>query len=308
MAKSAIGVDLMGSDSSPDLLFSGVLEACENLGPSYEFVLFACEEVFSRHTMTPSMTPIIAESVITMDDEPLLAVRRKKDSSLCLGLEALRKKRIGAFLSAGNTGALVAASVLKLKRSPSIDRPALLAFLPTFERSFLLLDVGASLSFTAERLLECAVMGEKAAKEILKIEAPRLALLNIGVELAKGTKEIRRAHELLRSHYKDTGLFIGNVESRDIFRDVADVIITDGFTGNIVLKTVEGTSSLILSSLKEKLKEDSETLFPQFNYSNYPGGLLYGVEGLVMKCHGEGKKSAMTKSLLAAAHLLSSKA
>lgn len=315
----------MGSDSSPSVLFKAVIQAAELLGPSNSFVLFATQEVVDKlsqeyHPALSSLhsAPIIFHIVteeITHNDEPLYAVRHKKGSSLILGIRLLKKRQIDAFVSAGNTGALIASSTLSLRMIPGIDRPALLAIMPAKNGRLAVLDVGGNVACKAKHLAQFAKMGAAFQRCNYHIQKPRIGLLNIGVESKKGTSELRQAYQLLSESSLDPQArmeFAGNIEAREVFKGKIDVLVTDGFTGNVLLKTTEGISSFIFQSLIEACHQDSSEAFrlslenmkSHFNYAEYPGAILCGVNGIVMKCHGNASTKAMYSGIIGAANLV----
>jgi phosphate acyltransferase len=284
-----IGVDLLGSDSSPELL----LEAVEELDVVAELVTFGPDRF----------------EEITTDDHPLLALRRKRDASIPSAMRALRDGDIDAFVSLGNTGALVASAAFTLPMLPGVDRPGLLTTLPTLSGSLAVLDVGANISLKPRQYLQFARLGAAYQQCTADIRHPRVGLLNIGTERIKGTRGIRDAHELL--HSSDLS-FVGNVEGRDAFTGDIDVLVTDGFSGNIFLKTAEGISMFILNHLREafgdavtpQVEEVLGDLNRHFNYAEYPGALVAGVDGVVVKCHGFSSKQAIQNGIRGAIRLV----
>ncbi|PIS01410.1 MAG: phosphate acyltransferase [Chlamydiae bacterium CG10_big_fil_rev_8_21_14_0_10_35_9] len=299
-----IGVDLMGSDNSPETLLDAVCEFA-SLRKSTHFYLFAKEQLEKKLPNTPNIHFIIAKQSIEMNENPLLAIRRKKDSSICIGMHHLKSNNIDAFISAGNTGALVTAAKTILGMQPSILRPALLATVPTKERPLAVLDVGANIELKPIHLMQFAQMGVAYLKE-KGIERPRVGLLNIGAEKLKGTSLLQEAFVML-SKLDETHhfTFVGNIEGKEVFQGVVDVLITDGFTGNVFLKTAEGIASLILDRLQENISKDIfNNLQSQLNdlqkhlhYTEYPGAILCGVNGLVVKCHGYSSPDAFVKGI-----------
>lgn len=302
----------MGCDTQPEEIARAIASFVADIPASFSVVLLG-----TSLTLPPISNPrieyVLAEEFIGMDEDPLHAIRRKKNSSLCQGVQMLQEKEIDAFISAGNTGALIASATLTLSKLPGIDRPALLTLLPTVgAQSVAVLDVGANTSAKAEHLLQYAAMGI-AFQKSCGVEHPTVGLLNIGSEAGKGTPEVREAYRHLSEwNLADPSrpIFIGNVEGRDAFNGHVDVIVTDGFTGNIFLKTAEGIASFILS----QIEEEKETYAPladllsglrkRLHYAEYPGAVVCGIEGIVMKCHGDGRPSAFRESLKEICHLL----
>lgn len=300
----------MGSDSSPNMLYSAALSAAKKLPQNSSLLLLATEEIFHALSLNLKENTFHEEGAkidfhlvseeISMEEDPLTSVRRKKDSSLVQGIRLLKKKRIDAFVSCGNTGALLAASSLILPHFKGVRRPALLAILPTKHSPVSVLDVGGNVSCTSTDLLAFAEMGALFVKEHFGKTNPSVALLNIGSESKKGTALLRQTHQLLsesRLHFQ------GNIEPRDIYLGKVDLVVTDGFSGNILLKTAEGTASLLLEYLNSSpiaSNELLEQLKKHFSYREYPGALLLGVEGIVVKCHGESSEASVIAGILAA--------
>ncbi len=293
-----IGLDLMGSDEDSSFVLSSLVPILKSLEHSAHFVLFGEEKNKEVLESIPFVSYQISTEVVHMDENPLLAVRRKKGSSLHLGMRALKNKEIQAFISMGNTGALMATARLHLDTLPKISRPALLTLLPTKNTEMVILDVGANTTCKGSHLVEFAAMGI-AYQKARGIKEPKVGLLNIGTEALKGPPELQKAYKLLSKAYP---FFYGNVEGRDAFEGLVDVLVTDGFTGNIFLKTSEGIARLLLEKLSaySQLKE----LRSRLDYSEYPGALLAGVNGLVIKCHGTAKSASFHHSLTSAFYLL----
>lgn len=307
--EARIGVDLMGSDISPHVLLHAVLEYFQN--ETISLALLGTEEVFSNITPAKHISFILAKEVISMEDDPLSAIRLKKNSSLSLGIQMLQKKELDGFISLGNTGALIASATMSLSLLPGIDRPALLTLMPTKRKEMAVLDVGANITFKTEHLYQFALMGI-AFQKSRGIANPVVGLLNIGAEEKKGTLELREAYQKLQTlNQNETPLFIGNIEGRDVFKGDIDVLVTDGFTGNIFLKTSEGTATFIFDELQEKIKQVPDSLSNVFSllkqrlhYADYPGAILCGVDGIVIKCHGESTPQSLINSIKGASSLV----
>ena len=315
----------MGSDSSPETLFAGVLEASKQLDASSTLVVFTRQDVWDSLQQAvdasiegASIELVAAEDFITMDDAPLRAIRQRRKSSLVLGIRALRDGHIDALVSAGNTGALIAASTVLLNRLPGIHRPALMTVLPSEEGSVAVVDVGGHVHPKPQHLLQFALMGAAYQQCGRSMAKPRVGLLNIGTEALKGTAEHRETFALLSQWAEGDGSpipiqFCGNVEGRDVFRGVVDVLVTDGFTGNVFLKTAEGVSAFLLDRIRAAVsavpgdnaaKGAVEALAKHVNYDEYPGAIVCGVEGVVVKCHGYSSSLAMANGVLGAASLV----
>ncbi len=265
-----IGVDLMGSDNAPQTLLSALKELF--LPPNV--ALFA----IGPFEFTKEAAPfgyISASDVIGMDEHPLLALRRKKNASIPVGMRLLKEGKLDAFVSAGNTGALVSAAKMIVGTLPTILRPSLLALMPTKKNPVAVLDLGANVEAKAKHLVQFAKVGV-AFQKMRGIQSPKVGLLNIGTEALKGTSELRDAYNELK---KQRSLnFAGNIEGKTVFDGDVDVLVTDGFTGNVFLKTAEGIAGLILE--KMQIANGQKVLPP------IPGAILSGIRGLVVKCHG----------------------
>lgn len=315
-----IGVDLMGSDTSPKDLFEAVKQTAQKI-PQASFVLFLTEAVRdelaslyppSYFSLSSHLQFQLVSDIIRMDDDPLPAVRQKNNASLTVGIRCLKKRHLDAFVSAGNTGALIAASTLELPLLPGIKRPALLALLPSEKGGVAVIDVGGNVSCKTRDLAQFAQLGV-AYQQCLGIRQPRVGLLNIGVESQKGTSGIRQAYDLMRSMAQAGKiLFLGNVEGSDVFRGEVDVLVTDGFTGNVLLKVSEGVSSFILRQLRRRLHEVVpeqegsilQTIEPQFDCEEYPGAIVCGVDGVVVKCHGQSSIKGFLRGIEGAVRLV----
>lgn len=326
-----IGIDLMGGDNSPTLLFEAVFLAAQQQVPSLTFILFATQPVIDdlqvRYALLMSSLVISriefcsVTEVIAMDDDPLPAVRSKKGASLIVGMRMLKKRLIDAFLSNGNTGALIAAAALLLPKLLGMNRPALLALLPTRKNNVAIIDIGGNLYCKAHHLVQFAQIGAIYLRCSEGIATPTVGLLNIGIESKKGTKELRQAYQTLQEMSSQAVLqgkepsfhFAGNVEGREVFDGDIDLLVADGFTGNVLLKTAEGVAGFMLDSLKEirdkstsqsKLKShiDGEhaidELMTKFDTQEYPGAIICGVDGIVIKCHGNASPEAIYNSII----------
>ncbi len=294
----SIGLDLMGSDEDSTSVLTSLIPILESLKHSAHFTLFGEEKNREELQSIPFISHQISPDVVLMDEDPLLAVRRKKRSSLHDGMRALKGKTIQAFISMGNTGALMATARLHLKTLPRITRPALLTLIPSKNTETVILDVGANSSCKSSHLIEFAAMGV-AYQKARGIKTPRVGLLNIGEEAIKGPPELQKAYKALAKAYP---YFHGNVEGRDAFEGLVDVLVTDGFTGNVFIKTSEGIARLLLDELTEY--SHLKHLRNRLDYSEYPGALLAGVNGLVIKCHGTASAASFPHSLTSAITLL----
>ncbi len=324
-----IVLDAMGSDKAPDPEIRGAILACRQLDvrvhlvgpedvlrPKLREALKATER--PGFPGTPGKKPrlpifmVQASEWISMEDKAAQAVRSKRDSSMRVGLKMVREGRAAGFITAGNTGAAMATAKMVLGSLAGVDRPALTAMLPTSTgQPCVLLDVGANVDCDPENLVQFAVMGHMYAKNVLHVAQPRVGLLSIGEEDSKGNSLTRDTLPLLRG----LGLnFIGNVEGRDLFNGHADVVVCDGFVGNVALKTSEGLAKLVSSSLRESLKMTvtsqvgamlSQKAFKAFksrlDYSEYGGAPLLGVRGVCVVGHGSSNERAVMNGIRVAA-------
>jgi phosphate acyltransferase len=299
-----LAIDAMGGDHAPKEIVLGAMKAV-NAFDDIHITLVGDEEKIKEHVSGHERIHILhTDEVILGTDEPVRAVRRKKNASMVVAARQVAEGHADACISAGNTGALVAAGLFVVGRIEGIERPALSPTLPTIGgEGFLLLDVGANADARPEHLLQFAIMGSIYSEKVRGISKPRVGLLNIGTEEKKGNELAKQSFELLQN--ADIH-FIGNVEARDLLDGVADVVVTDGFTGNMVLKTIEGTAlsmfkmlkSTLTANLKSKLaaavlKPDLVQLKNKLDYSEYGGAGLFGLKAPVIKAHGSSDANAV---------------
>lgn len=303
-----IAIDAMGGDHAPKEVVLGAVKAVEHMD-NLEIVLTGDESKIKEYTSEyPAISIIHTKEQITSEDEPVRAVRKKKDSSLVLMANEVKQQRADACISAGNTGALMSAGLFIVGRIKGIDRPALSPTLPTVDGSgFLLLDVGANVDAKAQHLQQYGLMGSVYMQKVRNIDKPRVGLLNVGTENGKGNDLTKKAYDLLQQLPIN---FIGNVEARDLLNGVADVVVTDGFSGNIALKTVEGTALTLFSMIKEKFMTNTKTklaailaknelkgLKDELDYSEYGGAALFGLKAPVIKAHGSSNSQAIFSAI-----------
>jgi glycerol-3-phosphate acyltransferase PlsX len=308
MANLKIAVDVMGGDSAPAEIVKGALEAAHQFNQE---IILVGDEAIIRQEMAGCPDKLVsvvhASEVISMSESPSVAVRRKKGSSIVRAVHLLKEGTTAALVSAGNTGAVMAAGVLFLGLIVGIDRPALATTLPSKGGWTLLLDVGANVDCKTYHLLQFAIMGYLYAQEILGIHNPRVGLLSIGEEETKGNELTLAAYPLLAN----AGInFIGNVEGRDIYQDTVNVVVCDGFVGNIVLKSVEGMSAAFMQMMKEETTKKwfaragfAMTMFAlrdfrrRLDYAEYGGAPLLGVNGVIIVCHGSSTSRAIKNAI-----------
>lgn len=304
-----IAVDAMGGDHAPKEIVEGVFQAVEDF-KDVEFLLYGDEVKMAPYLKQHERVQVIhCSEVIEGTDEPVRAVRRKKDASMVRMAQAVADGEADACVSAGNTGALMAAGLFIVHRIDGIDRPALATTLPTLDGAgFDMLDLGANADAKPENILQYAIMGSIYAKQVRGIEKPTVGLLNIGTEDKKGNDLTKQAFKLLKEQ-NDIN-FIGNVEARELLNHAADVVVTDGFTGNMVLKTIEGVAGNIFAMLKEEflsstktkvaammMKNNLKNLKTKMDYSEYGGAPLFGLKAPVIKAHGSSKAQAIYSAI-----------
>ncbi len=303
-----IALDAMGGDNAPKEIVAGAIKAVQAF-PDIEILLVGDEKQINPFLTEKERISILhTEEQILATDEPARAVRRKKNASMVLCANEVKEQKADAFISAGNTGALMATGLFVVGRINGIERPALAPTLPTIGGDgFLLLDVGANVDAKPEHLVQYGIMGSIYMEKALGIVEPRVGLLNIGTEEKKGNDLTKKTFEELKNAPIN---FIGNVEARDLLDGVCDVVVTDGFTGNMVLKTIEGTAlsmfkmlkEVMTSSLKTKLaagamKPELRGLKNKLDYSEYGGAALFGLNAPVIKAHGSSDSNAIYNAI-----------
>ncbi|MEJ6512736.1 MAG: phosphate acyltransferase PlsX [Acidimicrobiales bacterium] len=312
-----IAVDAMGGDNAPTAIVAGARRAVEELGIPVVLVGRAAEL-----GDTGGLEVIEASEVIEMDADAGSSVRKMKDSSLVRAAEAVRDGKASAMVSAGNTGATMASALLRMGRIKGVQRPAIATPIPVpgADTPTVLLDAGANAECSAEWLVQFAQMGAVFAKQRFGISAPRVGLLSIGEEPTKGNPLVKETHKLLAegSWIGATGAqFIGNVEGRDIMTDDVDVVVTDGFTGNVALKTLEGSLKSIINSLLAAFDSSDEAraaaavlwpsllpLYDSLDPENTGGAMLLGVDGVCIISHGSSSDRAMVNAIRVAADMV----
>lgn len=300
-----IGVDLMGADIDPSLILHAIAELPKDTFKDTQFVLFGetrktlhfAKEYDEEIKILP-ITFVACSEVITMNDDPVRAVKRKKDASLNRLIDSLANKEIDAALSCANTGALVLASYLKLKPVKNIEKPSLATLIPVANGHCVVLDVGATPECSEKDLVSFAKLGSGYARCMLEKEMPRVGILNIGQEAHKGSHVLNRANEMLSKKARTRFSFVGNVEPHEVFAGEVDVLLTSGFIGNVFLKTAEAVAMHLLKSVESKLSVQLEEIKSHFSQDSGQGGFLLGVNGYVCKCHGLSTVSAIQKTVL----------
>ncbi len=308
-----IAVDAMGGDNAPSAVIEGAVLACREF--DVEILLTGREE-----RVRPDLARLEAESlpitvrhttqVVEMDDTPIEALKKKPDSSIRRAIEAVKEGEADAIVSAGNTGALLAISTVILRTIKGIDRAAISALIPNAKGFCIMMDVGANVDCKPQHLFQFGIMGHAFGKTVLQIENPTIGLLSVGTEKSKGNKVTKSAFEMMDN---STLNFLGNVEGTDVFRGVADVVVCDGFAGNVALKITEGVTEIFTEAFrKEKsgsvrgkigmflIQNGLRSLYRRMDYTEYGGAPLLGINGVCMKAHGSSNAKAIKNAIGAA--------
>jgi len=312
-----IALDAMGGDIGPSEVVKGGVDAVQEMG--LDVVLIGKRKLVQpemRKTNPRSLVlpTVDAEEVVGMREPAAFAARYKKQSSIVVGMNMLKMGQVSAFVSAGNTGAITAAAILILGREKGIDRPALCAVFPFAKGPLMFLDIGANANCKPNSLLQFAQMGHIYMQRVIGTRNPRVGLLSIGEEENKGNQLVQEAHKLLK---KSDVNFIGNVESKDLTNGAADILVTDGFTGNLILKMGEGMGEMFLRSLRQSaqrswitrfayrfLKPSIRDVIEQLDYSEYGGAFLLGVKGNVVIAHGRSDSKAIKNAVQVAKQMV----
>ena len=319
MSEYIIALDAMGGDQAPDAIVAGAIAALRRFpdirvllaGPEARLsaLIADAEDVRDRFELLP------ADDVIQMDESPMLAVRKKVNSSMVQAMMAVREKRAGAVVSAGNTGAILAGGMLRIGRIQGIERPALAPVIPGVKKPFLLIDAGANVDCQPRYLEQFGLMGSVYMRSVMGVSDPAVGLVNIGAEAEKGNKLTKETYQLMSA--QSSYYFAGNAEARDIPTGDFDVVVADGFDGNIILKYTEGLASAMMGMLKTNLMASkvskigaalSRPAFRKFkrsmDYNAYGGAPLLGVDGAVIKAHGSSGETAIMNALRQAREML----
>ncbi len=308
-----IAIDAMGGDNAPQAIIAGALESIELLGENDEIILVGARDAIepqlpSQRSREGILSVVDAPDVIAMDEPPIESLRRKPKSSIAVLAKLCKLGRADAVISAGNTGASVAAFQMRMRNLPGVNRPGIAVVFPTFEGPVTICDVGANIATKPINLHQYAIMASLYSKHLLGIEQPRVGLMSIGQEDAKGNEIVKKSRELLRADANVS--FIGNIEGRDIFKGVCDVAICDGFVGNVVLKLTEGLVDGLFRAIKGELMAEKLRLamkfkpvmmriYKKYDYNEYGGALLLGVNGTAVICHGSSQSRTIKNAVLA---------
>ena len=304
-----IAVDAMGGDRAPEVVVQGVLQAVDEMG--VEITLIGDQRAIRRSygddLQRAGVNILHCEDMVFMNEPPLKAVRRKKDASIRVAFEMVKRGEADAVVSAGNSGAMLAAAILTLGRVVGIERPAFASIYPGEKGEVILIDVGANVDCRPVHLLQFGLMGHVFATCCRGISDPKIGLLSIGEEGGKGNEQVRQAHELFRSSRLN---FAGNVEGRDIFSGEIQVVVCDGFVGNIVLKVLEGMAESVARMVNKEINRSFaetsggtfdpltlEGLSEKFDYAEYGGAPILGIKGVGIVCHGGSSAKAVKNGI-----------
>lgn len=308
-----IAVDAMGGDHAPEMVVRGALEAASELG--MDITLVGHRDAISNELgENQERAPIgvhHCEEVVHMDEKPLKAIRRKKDSSISVAFDLIKRGEVDAVVSAGNSGATLAAGILKLGKVEGVERPALAGIFPAEKSNVILIDVGANVDCRPVHLFQFGIMAHAFATSCLGMDDPKIGLLSIGEEGGKGNEQVRLAHDLFKASPLN---FVGNVEGRDIFTGEIQIIVCDGFVGNVALKLSEGMAEAITKMLKEEMMGSfagkAGLLFghgpfqrvrKKLDYEEYGGAPILGINGIGIVCHGSSSARAIKSAVRMAA-------
>jgi glycerol-3-phosphate acyltransferase PlsX len=308
-----IAIDAMGGDDAPQEIVAGAVEAADVLAADDELILVGPEdriqaELAPAKSRRGRITIVHAPDIIAMDDVPIESLRRKPKSSIAIIAKLAKRGQAEAVISAGNTGACVAAFQMRMRNLPGVNRPGIAVVFPTPGGPVTICDVGANIACKPIHLYQYGVMASVYSRHLLRIENPRVALMSIGAEDAKGNEIVKKSRELMKA---DPNInFIGNIEGRDIFRGACDVVISDGFVGNVILKLTEGLVEGLFRAIRDELMEEKlrlamkfkpvmKRIYTKYDYNEYGGALLLGVNGTAVICHGSSQSRTIKNAILA---------
>ncbi|MFZ0034112.1 MAG: phosphate acyltransferase PlsX [Sedimentisphaerales bacterium] len=308
-----IAIDAMGGDHAPDEIISGALESVELLGNGDEVILVGPKEIVEPKIPSKarkgSVRVVDAPEVIGMDEPPIESLRKKRNSSIAVMAKMAKDGEVDAVISAGNTGACVVAFQMGMRNLAGVNRPGIAVVFPTFEGPVTICDVGANIACKPINLYQYGVMARLYSKHVLGIENPRVGLMSIGEEEAKGDEVVKKTREFMKA---DTRLnFIGNIEGRDIFKGVCDVVVCNGFVGNVILKLTEGVVDGLFKAIKHELgqittllamsfKPVMKKIYKKYDYNEYGGAPLLGINGTALICHGASESRTIKNAILTA--------
>jgi phosphate acyltransferase len=312
----------MGGDRGSEMAIQGALAAVRGrndlhvilIGPQTLLEQQLADNSSGFHEVIDRITVHHASEVITMDDSPVEAVRKKKEATIMVGFDLVKNGEADAVVSAGNSGATMAAAIRKLGRLPGVSRPGIASFFPTVKKPVMLMDIGANVDCRPQHLYQFAVMASSCSGLLLKYERPRVGLLSIGEETGKGNALVKETYDLLKQSPLN---FIGNVEGRDVYKGDVDVVVCDGFVGNIALKISEGLADAAMQLLKREImktwrakigylliREAFAGFKKQVDYAEYGGAPLLGIDGTGIICHGASNALAIRNAIEVAANMV----
>jgi glycerol-3-phosphate acyltransferase PlsX len=308
-----IAIDAMGGDFAPDEILAGAVESIQYLDKDDSIILVGPAEIIKTklganlNKYNSILKIVDATEVIGMDESPIDAIRKKRNSSISVMVKLASENEADAVISAGNTGAYVAGCQLRMRNIEGVNRPGIAVVFPTFEGPVTMCDVGANIACKPINFYQYAIMAGMYSKRMFGIENPRVGIMSIGEEDAKGNEVVKKARELIKSDEKIN--FIGNIEGRDIFKGKCDVAICDGFVGNVVLKLTEGLVDGLFKLIKNELMKESISLalkfkpivlrmYQKYDYNEYGGALLLGVNGTSVICHGASKARTIKNAIM----------
>jgi len=308
-----IAIDAMGGDNAPDEIIAGALEAIELLGENDELILVGPKDAIelklpSLRSREGVISVFDAPDTIGMDEAPIESLRKKPKSSIGVIAKLAKRNQADAIISAGNTGACVAAFQMRMRNLPAVIRPGIAVVFPTIEGPVTICDVGANIACKPIHLYQYGVMASIYSRHLLGIENPRVGLMSIGAEDAKGNEVVKQARKLMKS---DTNMnFVGNIEGRDIFKGICDVAVCEGFVGNVILKLTEGLVDGLFKAIKHELIQEKirlamkfkpvmKRIYSKYDYNEYGGAPLLGVNGTAVICHGSSRSRTIKNAILA---------
>ena len=308
-----IAIDAMGGDYAPDEIIAGVMESIEFLSEEDKLILVGPEDIISEKLRSFKdrrgiVSVVHAPDIIEMGAVPIESLRKKPKSSISVIAKLAKRDQADAVISAGNTGACVAAFQMRMRNLPGVNRPGIAVVFPTPEGPVTICDVGANIACKPINLYQYGVMAGVYSKHFLGIEKPRIGLMSIGSEEAKGNEVVKKTRELMKGDAKVN--FVGNIEGRDIFRGACDVVVCEGFVGNVILKLTEGLVDGLFKAIKYELMEEKLRLamkfkpvmmriYQKYDYNEYGGALLLGINGTAVICHGSSRSRTIKNAIMA---------
>ena len=308
-----IAVDTMGGDNAPDEIITGAIEAIELFDSSDQLILVGPQNIIESRLSClnyreDAVCLVDAPDVIGMDEAPIESLRKKPKSSIGVIAKLAKRDQADAVISAGNTGACVAAFQMRMRNLQGVNRPGIAVVFPTFEGPVTICDVGANIACKPINLYQYALMASVYSEHLFGIENPKVGLMSIGQEDAKGNEIVKKARELMKSDHNIN--FVGNIEGRDIFKGTCDVAICDGFVGNVILKLTEGLVDGLFKAIKDELvleniklamefKPVISRIYGKYDYNEYGGALLLGINGTALICHGASRSKTIRNAISA---------